>query len=251
MPDKNEEYYLEVIVLQVENQLFKVPRHLFVKLSPVFRDMFERPVPEGTEADGSSDKQPLVLGGIEKKDFVPLLRCLYPLPQFPANPDTTQTFTLEEWQSVLKLTSLYEMTQVKKFAIKKMDPLLITLPALQIQLARTYDIQEWLAPGFLRLAHRIKPLDEEDARLVGLSDSFKICALRENWKRCDRCGSCGVGLKEIGDTFGFRDSNLPNTVSGCKQTCVCSKSPIVTGGNITQSDWAATYLRSQKLGTQR
>ena len=41
--------------------------------------MFEFPVPEGIEADGSSDKQPLVLEGIEKKDFVPMLRCLYPL----------------------------------------------------------------------------------------------------------------------------------------------------------------------------
>jgi hypothetical protein len=35
--------------------------------------------PEGVEAKGSSDKQPLVLEGIEKKDFVPLLRFLYPL----------------------------------------------------------------------------------------------------------------------------------------------------------------------------
>ncbi|KAF8331243.1 hypothetical protein F5887DRAFT_218845 [Amanita rubescens] len=223
MPDKNEEYYLEVIVFQVEDQLFKVPRHLFVKLSQVFRDMFELPVPEGVEADGSSDKQPLVLEGIEKKDFVPLLRCLYPL-QFPVNP--SMNFTLKEWQSVLKLTSLYEMTQVKKFAIEKMNTLLITLPALQIHLAKTYDIREWLAPGFLRLAHRIKPLDEEDAGLVGLSDSFKICALREKGKRCDRCGSCGVGLKEIGDTFGIRDSDLPGvTVSGCTETCVCLESP--------------------------
>jgi len=41
--------------------------------------MFQLPVSEGAEADGSSDKQPLVLGGIEKKDFVLLLRCLYPL----------------------------------------------------------------------------------------------------------------------------------------------------------------------------
>ena len=135
------------------------------------------------------------------------------------------TFKLEELQSVLKLASLYEMAPVKKFAIEKMDSLLISLPALQIHLAKTYDIQEWLAPGYLRLAHRVKPLDEEDARLVGLSDSFKICALRENGKRCDRCGSRGIGLEEIGHKFGIRHSNLPNAVSGCNQTCVCIKPP--------------------------
>ena len=92
MPDRNEEYYLEDIVLQVsdclqidsnhlftlqyevEDQLFKVHRHLFVKLSLVLRDMFIR-----AEADGLTDAQPLVLQGVEKKDFIPLLRCLYPM----------------------------------------------------------------------------------------------------------------------------------------------------------------------------
>ncbi|KAF8345177.1 hypothetical protein F5887DRAFT_1158971 [Amanita rubescens] len=249
MPDKNEEYYLEVIVFQVEDQLFKVPRHLFVKLSQVFRDMFELPVPEGVEADGSSDKQPLVLESIEKKDFVPLLRCLYPL-QFPVNPN--MTFTLEEWQSVLKLTSLYEMIQVKKFAIEKMNPLLTTLPALQIHLAKTYGIREWLAPGFLRLAHRIKPLDEEDVRLVGLTDSLKICALRENGKRCDMCRSLGVSLEGIGSTFGIHDLDLPDTVSGCGQTCVCPKSPVPEAepdveNTFGQTQWPGVG-RSRKKG---
>lgn len=131
------------------------------------------------------------------------------------------TLRVEEWQSVLKLTSLYEMTQVKKFAIEKMIPLLITLPALQIHLAKTCDIREWLAPSLLRFTHRIKPLDEEDVGLVGLSNSLKICALRESGKRCDWCGSHGIGLEEIGHTFGIRGSELPDTVSGCTQTCVC------------------------------
>ena len=41
--------------------------------------MFELPVPNGAEADGLSDTQPLVLEGIEKEDFVRLLQCIYPL----------------------------------------------------------------------------------------------------------------------------------------------------------------------------
>ena len=142
--------------------------------------------------------------------------------QFPADPNlTVLTFTLEEWQSVLKLTSLYEMAQVKKFAIEKMDLLLITLPALQIHLAKTYDIRQWITPGLLRLARRIEPLDEEDVRLVGLADSMKICALRENAKRCDCCGSRCVGLEEIGNKFGIRDLDFRSTVSGCEQPCAC------------------------------
>ena len=92
-----EEYYLDDIVfkvsdciqywylvinyspcLEVEDQLFKVHRRLFTELSPIFCDMFELPVPPGAVADGLSDNQPLVLEGIEKKDFVQLLRCIYP-----------------------------------------------------------------------------------------------------------------------------------------------------------------------------
>ena len=100
MPDRNEEYYLEDIVFQVsdnlqidtsqlitflydsyevEDQLFKVHQRLFVKLSPVFRDMFKLRVTDGAEAEGLRDERPLVLESVEKKDFVPLLRCLYPM----------------------------------------------------------------------------------------------------------------------------------------------------------------------------
>ncbi|KAF8331245.1 hypothetical protein F5887DRAFT_1176392 [Amanita rubescens] len=222
MPDRNEEYYLEDVVFQVsdyvqidssqlfimpyevEDQLFKVHRRLFVKLSLVFHDMFIR-----AEADGLTDTQPLVLRGVEKKDFIPLLRCLYPM-QFPAN--SNFSLTLEEWQSVLKLASLYDMVDVKTLVIEEMEPLLINLPSLQIHLAKTYNIQKWLAPALYRLTQRAKPLDEEDARLVGLSDSLKICALREKLRRCEKYGagirSGGFGLKEIGHAFDIRDSDL-------------------------------------------
>ncbi|KAF8345182.1 hypothetical protein F5887DRAFT_917466 [Amanita rubescens] len=166
MPDRNKEYYLEDIVLQVEDQLFKVHRRLFVKLSLVLGDMFKR-----AEADGLTDTQPLVLRGVEEKDFIPLLRCLYPM-QFPAN--SNFSFTLEEWKSVLKLASLYKMAEVKTLVIEKMEPLLINLPSLQIHLAKTYNIQKWPAPALYRLTQRAKPLGEEDVGLVGLSDSLKI-----------------------------------------------------------------------------
>ena len=57
------------------------------------------------------------------------------------------------------------------------EPLLSKYPALQVQLAKTYDIRKWLALGLLRLTQRTRPLNKEDVRLVGLSDSLKICAL--------------------------------------------------------------------------
>lgn len=43
-------------------------------MSSVLRDMFA-----SAEADGLTDTQPLVLQDVEKKDFIQLLRCLYPM----------------------------------------------------------------------------------------------------------------------------------------------------------------------------
>ena len=65
--------------LQVENRLFKVPRHVFIHHSQVFRDMLSLPVPdsEGTKADGTSDDNPLTLDGIVAIDFIRLLRYLF------------------------------------------------------------------------------------------------------------------------------------------------------------------------------
>ncbi|KDQ51214.1 hypothetical protein JAAARDRAFT_140653, partial [Jaapia argillacea MUCL 33604] len=61
---------------QVEDQLFKVPRLYFEKYSAVFRDMFQLPN-QGANVEGSSNGNPLRLGGIEKKDFLRLLRVMY------------------------------------------------------------------------------------------------------------------------------------------------------------------------------
>jgi hypothetical protein len=144
--------------------------------------------------------------------------------QFPVD----YSFTLEEWHSVLKLASLYQMNEVTTLAVGKMEPLLITRPSLQVHIAKAYHIRKWLAPGFFRLAQRTRPLDEWDVKLVGLQDSLKICALREKIRRCETCagihsGGFQVGLGEIGHAFHITGSDLPGSVAGCEQNCTCHR----------------------------
>jgi hypothetical protein len=62
----------------VEGSLFKVPRDSFVENSDFFRAMFQLPVPSGASPDGSSDEDPLRLEGIEKADFIQLLKVMFP-----------------------------------------------------------------------------------------------------------------------------------------------------------------------------
>ena len=149
--------------------------------------------------------------------------------KFQGNSKFVFVFSLEEWRSILKLAAQYEMGEIRAFAIKKMTPLLTESPSLQIYLAKVYGIKEWLAPGFFRLARRTRPLDEEDVKLVGLSDALKICALREKRRRCVCCSSClkgnhsgGVELKEVCETFGIK--NPPSVVEGYEESCNCSVS---------------------------
>ena len=104
------------------------------------------------------------------------------------------------------------MAAVKTLAIGKMEPLLAQFPALQVQIAKAYDIRKWLAPGFLRLAQRKVPLDEGDVTLVGLSDSLKICALREKIRRCEKCSACGAGIHSGG--FGLAEISHAFHITG-------------------------------------
>jgi len=78
-PVRSPSYYLESVVFQVEDTLFKVPTAQFTKASHVFWDMFSVPQPEGFNCEGSDDKNPLKLEGIMKVDFEWFLRVLFPL----------------------------------------------------------------------------------------------------------------------------------------------------------------------------
>ncbi len=61
---------------QVENQLFRVARHLFVNTSEVFSTMFSLPQDNVGVVDGSDDEHPLVLQGVESADFENILEAL-------------------------------------------------------------------------------------------------------------------------------------------------------------------------------
>lgn len=63
--------------MQVENDLFKIPRNYFVKNSQTFRTVFTLP-PGDVDAEGVSDDHPFELRGIKAKDFESLLKVIYP-----------------------------------------------------------------------------------------------------------------------------------------------------------------------------
>ncbi|KAK2467422.1 hypothetical protein APHAL10511_000657 [Amanita phalloides] len=205
---RDDEFYFQDVVFQAENRLFKVPRHVFLQQSQVFRDMFSLPVPQDTKPEGMNDDSPLILSGVRAIDFSRLLRYLFPVKQIS---DSFPLKTLDEWTSVFKLAALWEMEDVKANAIEQMTPLLKKLPAKQVKLSLEYAVEKWLVPGLNRLVQREEPLDKNDVEMIGWDYALKIMVLREDchlspeWS-IERRGEVSMDCsKEIRVRFNIRD----------------------------------------------
>ncbi|KAF9047722.1 hypothetical protein BJ165DRAFT_1526989 [Panaeolus papilionaceus] len=81
---RDDTFYADVIpvVFKVGDTLFRVRRDKFLQPGSFFETMFSLPPPEATSgprsAEGQSDKNPIVLQGIEPESFRSLLRVMYP-----------------------------------------------------------------------------------------------------------------------------------------------------------------------------
>ena len=64
---------------QVEDTLYRVPRHYFEQESEVLRDMFNKPQATDTIQDSCDEGRLCVFADIKGKDFEQLLRVLFPM----------------------------------------------------------------------------------------------------------------------------------------------------------------------------
>ncbi|KAK2462930.1 hypothetical protein APHAL10511_005128 [Amanita phalloides] len=178
MAERDQEFFIEIIVIHVENRLFKIPQHVLTTNSPVFRNMFDMPIPKDSKPDGCSEEQPLVLEGIKASEFARLLRCIYPL-NFRDRSFQLE-FSLEEWEEVLKLATFYEMSEVKAFVVEEMAPLFGSDMAVQqVQLSQVYGVTSWLELGLHELVQRAEPLTALDIDAIGSIHAAEVMSLRE------------------------------------------------------------------------
>jgi len=212
---KDEEFYVDdkTIIIRVEDKLFKLPQHVLTKHSPVLRSVFtsqEHPddaewdgtePSEGELGDGSSDERAFVLEGVKASEFVSLLRLIYPTSKNGKLFD----FSLDEWKSILKIAASYEMAEVKAFAVERIKPLLGDSPSLQVQMARVHNVKEWLLPAFHELVKRKDPLDEEDVKLIGLTDALKVMSLREDRIHVEHSKSGSISIVKNRFEFSIDD----------------------------------------------
>jgi len=170
-----DEYYLAEIYFLVEGCLFQSYRQLF-EVSPVFREMFSLPIREGEQPDGCLKSQPLRLDGIKRADFKPFVELINPTPSADVN------FTISEWTSILKLSTMWDFTGIRQLTIKHMFKVQLTTPQ-RIDLARQYHIKEWFLPALNWYARQANPVTEQDVAVLGWDYILRILQARDNMGR--------------------------------------------------------------------
>lgn len=168
----------------------------FQQESTVFRDMFSMPQGSQNMVEGQSDDKPIRLDGVTKNDFEQLLKALFHRlvrsNQFMVlrHLDDNEALhrhhgavpglplTVDEWASVLKLSTKWEFKMLRQAAIDALIALQIG-PVDRIVLARQYDIRHWMVPALNELAKRPQPLGLEEGTKLGLETALKLASVRE------------------------------------------------------------------------
>ena len=204
-------------LFQVENTLFKIPRSMLEDCSEIFRDMFLLPPQEDVSCDGSSDEQPLFLHGVCKAAFRRLLMAVEQWQEDDErkkyDSETARTL-FQEWASVLELSCMWQMANVRQRAVEEILKLLyqvgrkdwiylLTLsnklgiskirnrfiqclsenlkPVEKIQLGIELRVYSLLHTGYVALVVRTAGISTEDEELLGKKATSKLFRLRDKY----------------------------------------------------------------------
>ncbi|KDR75481.1 hypothetical protein GALMADRAFT_68512 [Galerina marginata CBS 339.88] len=181
----DKDFYLQIAVFLVEDTLFKLPILDFTEESEVFKTMFQLPQNPHVEVEGMTDEKPIVLEGVKKEDFKQLLRIVY-----SRRHRKEEKLTTKEWESVLVLSSKWDMDVLRQLAIRKITPDLVTDPHELVLWGQKYNVDSWTLEGIRALVDQEEPMHEEDVKTLGLSVILKISAIREwlAWKAFKNAG---------------------------------------------------------------
>ncbi|KAJ3860679.1 hypothetical protein EV359DRAFT_67126 [Lentinula novae-zelandiae] len=196
-PARSPAFYFDCAIFEVENVLYKIPRARLAEESSLFETMFTLPPGAGNTSEGEDDDHPIHLPQTERKDWECLLKLLFRqvlLPRrsistslifnyqsFASNPISgPPEFTLEEWVSILKLATKWDMSTARACAIEKIAEY-SGIPAKKIRLARDYRVPRYFIPSLVQLIGRSDPLTADDYKDIGVECALKVVSLRERY----------------------------------------------------------------------
>ncbi|GLB37347.1 hypothetical protein LshimejAT787_0403980 [Lyophyllum shimeji] len=186
-PKRHPRYYMQQgnVVIRVQNSLFKLDLSVLHEKSPVLR-IITPPVYAGKmRLQGFDDEHPFVLHDVLEVDFVRLLRVLY-----PSNSRPFTAAKVDDWLSVLKLASVYQIDDVRELAVARLDASQID-PIRKIAIWEKYRLNPTLLiPSYVALCQRAEPLTIAMTMAIGLKNFTKLAAAREVYHERVGVGCC-------------------------------------------------------------
>jgi len=184
---KDEEFYMQPLVvevcvlggmvlwfmangLQVDEQIFNLPRRDLVEQSPVVQAILASGAPG--EQLGETEDNPLMLSGMTNDEFNTFLE----VPS--TSGDQSEEVEMNAWKDVLKVASILQTHDLFATAVAKLDDAPLD-PATRAQLANLCEVREWLRPAYEALCSRGEALTLDEGRIIGWGPAFKILKIRE------------------------------------------------------------------------
>ncbi|KAL0946062.1 hypothetical protein HGRIS_012335 [Hohenbuehelia grisea] len=176
---RSEEFWIEgpgTAVFKVENTLYRLSKVSLMDQSVAFFNMFS--LPESESPEGTSADYPIVLQGINAKEWEDMLvSCVVirwsPKPRPP-----------EYWINILKLASLYQIPHMVIKASYKLPAYNdeVLPPAKRLFLARAYNVPDLVDTGFKSLCHINQPLSlmtNDDIESIGFRAMVILAQTKE------------------------------------------------------------------------
>jgi hypothetical protein len=177
-----ESFYLDTVVFEVENTLFKVLQDRFKSESKTFCTTYRLP-DKGAESDveGTSDAKPIILKEVKTAAvFHNFLAVLH-------SPDKSPLVnSADEWIEIFRLATVWLFFRIRDRAIKELQPHVDALsPIDRIYFAKEgrFGVSAWFIDGLNELVQRSSPLTREECERLGLH------WVREIFMERERCWS--------------------------------------------------------------
>ncbi|KAG1758056.1 hypothetical protein EDD22DRAFT_957244 [Suillus occidentalis] len=150
-------YNCEFIVIQVQNQLYRLPIDLLKRRSPIFANLFSLPRTGIRSDEGLIDNTPIVFHGHSSVDFDCLLDHLFgKLRDTDSEGDMEQANntppeSVSILVSLLTMSSVFDVSVGKSYAANQLEAHPdLDLPT-KLQLCHQFKILPWLTPAFREL----------------------------------------------------------------------------------------------------
>lgn len=203
------------VVIQVQDTLFKLDLSVLHAKSPVFRSIVPPVYAGKTRLLGFNDQHPFQLPEVSEIDFTRLLSVIYPFELGVPKPTT-----VDEWLSVLRLSSKYEIDESRQIATSHLCDLPIN-PIRRIAIWEEYHLNpDFLIPSYVQLCQLDDPLTLGMTMALGLKNFTKLSAARETYRKRLGCISCArhnhqdrraIAEKCVTDAFGKTERGRAKT----------------------------------------